>query len=162
MLSWLQTFRASPSSNAEDERAACSASGLLELLDPGELVRSSQEFQQWVMSRWPGAAWHRELPASGLVQTPQGSRRIEGVIDLLLEAPEGVVLIDHKSYPGRRSTWLDKAREYAPQLATYAEVLRMAGRAVLSQWVSFPVAGGVVEVIGAAGAGPAASGETHR
>jgi hypothetical protein len=81
-----------------------------------------------------------------VLATPEGSRCVEGTIDLLLEIDDGVVLIDHKTYPGRKDTWRDKAREYAPQLAAYAQVLGMAGRSVSSQWISFAVTGGVVQI----------------
>ncbi len=120
-----------------------------QLLEPAALVRASDELHRWANGRWPGAKWHREVAVAGVIETEQGHRRIEGTIDLLLELDSGVVLIDHKSYPGRQSTWREKALEYAPQLAAYAEVLRMAGHHVLSQWLSYPVAGGVVEILGA-------------
>jgi len=131
----------------ECARRLLAASTLLSLLDPAALLRSGDQLRAWVDSRWPGATWHRELPISGVLAAAQGQRRIDGTIDLLLEVEGGVVLIDHKSYPGQRSTWCYKAREYAPQLAAYAEVLRMAGRRVLSQWISFAVIGGVVEIM---------------
>ena len=132
-------------------RLACAerllrASQLLELLEPSALIRASDQLRAWIDDTWPGATWHRELPVRAIVATPRGSRRIEGIIDLLLEVPAGVVLIDHKSYPGRRDTWRERAQEYAPQLAAYAQALRMAGRHVLSQWISFVVTGGAVPV----------------
>jgi hypothetical protein len=122
------------------------ASQLLALLDPSDLLRASDNLRAWVKVTWPEAVWHRELPVSGVVPTPRGPRRIDGIIDLLLEVRGGLVLIDHKSYPGRRDTWRAKAREHAPQLAAYAQVLRMAGHDVLSQWISFAVTGGVIQV----------------
>jgi ATP-dependent helicase/nuclease subunit A len=122
------------------------ASELLALIQPDALVLASDRLQTWVAATWPDATWHRELPVSGAIDTPQGTRRIAGVLDLLLELRNGVVLIDYKSYPGRRDTWKDKAREHAPQLAAYTRVLQMAGRDVLSQWLCFPVPGGAIRV----------------
>lgn len=139
-------------------RRLLDAAQLLPLLEPAALVRASDDLRRWATGRWPGAKWRRELPVAGVIETRLGHRRIEGTVDLLLELDAGVVLIDHKSYPGRQSTWREKASEYAPQLAAYAEVLRMAGRHVLSQWLSYPVAGGVVEILSAPALSSAAGG----
>lgn len=130
---------------------------LLALIEPAALVRASDGLRRWANGRWPGAKWRRELPVAGVIETEHGRQRIEGTIDLLLELDSGVVLIDHKSYPGRQSTWREKAQEYVPQLAAYAEVLRMGGHHVLSQWLSYPVAGGVVEILSASTALPSAA-----
>lgn len=130
----------------ECARRLLSASELQQLIRPADLLGAADKLRDWVERSWPGATWHRELPVSAIVETPRGHRRIDGIIDLLLEVPQGVVLVDHKSYPGRRDTWRAKAREYAPQLAAYTEALRMAGTHVLSQWISFAVTGAVVRV----------------
>jgi len=135
-----------PQRRLEVARRLLGASQLLGLLEPHTLLRAGDQLRRWVDSQWPGATWHRELPVCGVIRSAGGQRRIEGTIDLLLELEHGVVLIDHKSYPGARSTWRDKAQEFVPQLAAYAEVLRMVGQTVLSQWISFTVAGGVVQV----------------
>jgi ATP-dependent exoDNAse (exonuclease V) beta subunit len=136
-----------PPQRLELARRLLEAADLLLLLAPDALLRSADQLRRWIDRYWPDAVWHRELPVTGLLSSAAGARRIEGTIDLLLETAGGVVLIDHKSYPGRRSTWRDKAAEYVPQLGAYAAVLRMSGRRVLSQWLSFAVAGGVVEIV---------------
>jgi hypothetical protein len=59
---------------------------------------------------------------------------------------DGAVIVDHKSYPGNPSTWSAKAREFAPQMAAYAHVLRAAGIDVVGQWVHFTVGAGVARV----------------
>jgi len=66
---------------------------------------------------------------------------VKGTIDLLLETADGVVLIDHKSYPGARATWETKAAEFSDQLAAYTEALRSTGRNVLEMWIHFTVGG---------------------
>jgi hypothetical protein len=65
---------------------------------------------------------------------------------ILLEMDDGFVVIDHKTYPGAMSTWRERAAGYGPQLAAYAEALKAAGKPVLAQWVSFAVAGGLIEL----------------
>lgn len=122
------------------------AANLLGLLAPESLVQAGDNLRQWVDAQWPDATWHHEVPITASIATAEGSRRIQGTIDLLLETPDGVVIIDHKTYPGAQTTWTKKALEFAPQLAAYAEALRLAGKTVLGAWVSFAVGGGVVRL----------------
>jgi hypothetical protein len=76
---------------------------------------------------------------TGAVSTATGTRRVQGTIDLLIEASDGVVIIDHKSFPGGVSQLCDKALEFAPQLAAYAHVLTAAGLQVTAMYVHFPL-----------------------
>jgi ATP-dependent helicase/nuclease subunit A len=135
-----------PRQRLERAQRSLAAFQLESMLEPFALLRSGDQLRAWIDASWPTARWHRELPIAGLVETSEGCRRIEGSIDLLLETSDGVVLIDHKSYPGRRDTWPDRALAYAPQLAAYARALQMAGKNVSSQWISFAVTGGAVRV----------------
>jgi ATP-dependent exoDNAse (exonuclease V) beta subunit len=125
-----------------------SAADLLGVLAPQSLLQAGDNLQTWIHSRWPTATWQREVPIAAIIAARTGNRRVSGTIDLLLELPEGVVLIDHKSYPGGRDTWQAKAAEFAPQFAAYAEALRLAGKPVLEHWVSFAIAGGAVRMVG--------------
>jgi len=59
---------------------------------------------------------HRELPVFSRI----GDQRASGRVDLLLETAEGFVIIDHKTFPGASDTWVEKASEYAPQLALHS------------------------------------------
>jgi ATP-dependent helicase/nuclease subunit A len=64
---------------------------------------------------------------------------VVGIVDLLLETDEGVVIVDHKTFPGgTEASWRKKALEVAGQLFVYAHVLRQAGRKVLGLWVHLP------------------------
>jgi ATP-dependent exoDNAse (exonuclease V) beta subunit len=72
---------------------------------------------------------------------------ISGWIDLLVETPEGFVLIDHKASPRARSDWEEIALGYSGQLDAYARGITQAtGSPVLSRWIHFGVTGGLVEV----------------
>jgi hypothetical protein len=122
------------------------ASNLVALLAPEALVRAGDQLRAWVESRWPGATWHREVAVTAVVRTPQGMRRLQGTIDLLLETPEGVVVIDHKSFPGGVGQWGAKAGEFAPQLAAYATALAAGGKRVLGLFVHFTIGAGVVRL----------------
>lgn len=122
------------------------ASTLLNVLRPESLLVAGDALRSWVESRWPSAIWHREIPLRAALPSAHGARQIAGIIDLLLELPEGVILIDHKSYPGRVESWPAKAAEYAPQFAAYSEALTLCGKAVLEHWVHFTLGGGAVRL----------------
>jgi ATP-dependent helicase/nuclease subunit A len=112
------------------------------------LLAASDAFRAYIDGRWPGAAWHREVPIQAWLDTEHGARRIDGSIDLLLQTGAGYVIIDHKSFPGRQDQWAERALGYAPQLFTYAKAIRMTGAEVLAMVVHFTVGGGIVEVAG--------------
>jgi ATP-dependent helicase/nuclease subunit A len=116
------------------------------LLTADSLLCAGDRLRAWVDSQFPGALWHREYPVTGVIATPGGARRVQGTIDLLLETAGGVVVVDHKSYPGGADRWKDKAREFAPQLGAYAHVLAAAGKSVIGMYVHFTIGGGVVRV----------------
>jgi hypothetical protein len=88
------------------------------------------------------------MPIEGIVASAQGERRVSGVIDLLLETDEGVVIVDHKTFPGRsEGAWRKKCREFVAQVAAYGRMVEDAGLgAPRSTWVHLPVGGGVVEI----------------
>ncbi len=118
------------------------ASGVLALFKPESLLDAGDSLRKALDARYPGATWRREVPVTAWLPTPDGERRIEGAIDLLLETPEGVVLIDHKTFPGGGEARLrEKAAGYGAQFAAYARALEAAGEKVLGGWVHFAVSG---------------------
>lgn len=139
-------FENTASERAELARTILAKEGLDTVFDGVHLVSASDALRAFVRQRWPDAQWHREIPIRATVDTPHGARSIQGVLDLLLETSRGVVVVDHKSFPGRSNEWRDRALEYAPQLQLYALALQTAGYPVLGRWVHFTVGGGAVEV----------------
>jgi ATP-dependent exoDNAse (exonuclease V) beta subunit len=122
---------------------------LLQAVSAEALVEAGDRLRGFVEERWPGAVWHREVAIEARVETARGDRRVTGIIDLLLETPNGYVLFDHKTFPGRgEAAWRAKVEEFLPQFAAYAAALRMRGAEtrVLSAWVHLPAGGGMVEV----------------
>jgi ATP-dependent helicase/nuclease subunit A len=120
--------------------------GLAGAFEPDVAIAASDALRAFVAERWSDAKWHREIPVSAFVDTEHGKRRIAGSIDLLLETPDGYVIIDHKSFPGRASEWEERALGYAPQLMTYAKAIEIAGAKVAGMFVHFLIGGGIVEI----------------
>jgi len=147
-------FAADSSELATAARIECAtlqveAAELTNVIEPAWLVRAGDQLRAWIARRWPVARWLREYPVSATIQTSDGARRVDGTIDLLLETPDGVVLIDHKTFPGTRAAWAEKVGEHGAQLNAYARILEMAGLTVLGKWLHFPIGAGVIQVLDA-------------
>jgi ATP-dependent helicase/nuclease subunit A len=102
------------------------------------LVKAGKRFEAWVQQHMPGATWHAEVPVTG--PRPEGGQWI-GAIDLLLETPDGLVVVDHKSADYAPEGWGEKALEHSGQIAAYAW-LAGAERG----YIHLPLGGGVVRV----------------
>jgi len=124
------------------------AYGLTAALRPEACVEISDRLQAWQEAAYPGAECLTEVPLSGSVETASGPRTLIGYADLVLDTPDGLVLVDHKCYPPEDEALLrQNAEGYAPQLLSYATLLEMAtGRKVIATLIHFPLAGSVIEV----------------
>src|SRR5690606_3993265 len=101
-------------------------------------------FQAWIAARWPGCPVHVEVPVEA--DGPNGTR-IRGRIDLLVEAHDGWVLLDHKSNPGGAARDEDLVAEHGPQLESYGHALLAAtGKPVSQRWLYLPVAARAVRL----------------
>ena len=90
-----------------------------------------------------GREIRREWPLSFKL----GPLEIHGAGDLVLETPNGYVVIDYKTFPGRESELIEKARSFAAQLVAYRMALEKAtGIPVLNTWIHFPISGYLVNV----------------
>lgn len=125
------------------------ANDLSGVIAPAALLDASDSLRNWVERRWPAARWRREVTIETVLASAAGERRVSGAIDLLLETPEGRVLIDHKTFPGATEpAWRARVRSFLPQMAAYAEALsRMDDRPVVACWVHLPIGGGMVEIV---------------
>ena len=118
--------------------------GVSAALQPSEMVRASDALRAWIDQHHPDAHWRREWPIQHRLEA---GTILRGQVDLVLETPRGLVVIDHKSFPGSRGDALERAKSYAPQLAAYASALAAAGDApILGAFVNLPVLGWMVEV----------------
>lgn len=101
-------------------------------------------FQAWIGARWPGCPVHVEVPIEA--DGPNGTR-IRGRIDLLVEAHDGWVLLDHKSNPGGAARDDDLVAAHGPQLESYGHALLAAtGMPVSQRWLYLPVAARAVRL----------------
>jgi ATP-dependent exoDNAse (exonuclease V) beta subunit len=90
----------------------------------------------------------RLLPEWPIEAVLANGQRLVGSIDLLVDTPEGWVIIDHKSFPGNHEQQKPKAIEYSGQLAAYRQALEIAtGQAVINQWIHFVVEQELVELV---------------
>lgn len=92
---------------------------------------------------WPGAGWRTEVPVHGRL----GLQRISGRIDLLVDAPSGAVIIDHKAFPGAFDQWTARALAHAPQLSLYRRMVEEAtGVPVRGCFIHMPVVGTLIDL----------------
>jgi hypothetical protein len=64
-----------------------------------------------------------------------------------LETPAGLVIIDHKSFPGSKDRRQERAISHAPQLALYREaVAKATGKSVIATITHMPVVGDWMEL----------------
>jgi ATP-dependent helicase/nuclease subunit A len=89
------------------------------------------------------APHHKEI----FVAAPVGDRVIEGYVDLLIEAPEGLIVVDYKTDSARTEGEIDeKLAAYELQGASYAVVLEaVTGRRVVDCRFVFCRSNGAIE-----------------
>ncbi len=122
-------------------------SGVQALFDAQVLLDAGDALKAAIDARYPGATWLRELPVTAWFSTPDGERRLDGAIDLLLETAGGVVIVDHKTFRGGREDALrDHAEGFGAQIAAYARALEAAGKHVVGAWIHFAIGGTLVEM----------------
>lgn len=119
------------------------AHGASACLRTPDLVSIFDKFTAYIRNRWPGAKTRREWPLS----FKMGSLELHGAADLVLETPDGYVIVDHKTFPGGQGALLEKAKSFAAQLIAYQTALEQATKIpVLSTWIYFPISGYLVDV----------------
>jgi ATP-dependent exoDNAse (exonuclease V) beta subunit len=125
--------------------AAMQRFGLAEALGEDEVLECARRLHECLSTNFAPQALYVEWPVDGFFDNGQ---RLHGWIDLLVDTEAGWILVDHKSFPGSREEWPERALAYSGQLQAYkTAVQRATSRRVLSQWIHFPVSGGLVEVV---------------
>lgn len=115
----------------------------------GDQIKNEDVLQ--MVERFRACLGQQFQPKQVLVEIPIATtnelgQRTEGFIDMLAETGNGWILIDHKSFPGKRSEWSTEAASYSGQLALYRDALKTLKLPVVSMWIHFAVGGGLVEV----------------
>ncbi|WP_405027371.1 hypothetical protein [Lysinibacillus boronitolerans] len=85
---------------------------------------------------------YKEFP----IHLKLNNQKAFGLIDYLIELPNGWVIIDHKTFPGHEDLWGDRAVSHLPQLQIYAHALEVASKKpVLEAWIHMPIVGKMVQ-----------------
>ena len=134
--------------DASEESRITMAKGLLdrwgvaESIPLEDMLEASDRLYGFIKENYPAAKVLHEWPI--MLRNDQ-NQLMQGWIDLLLELPDGYVIIDHKSYPG--SDGAEHAKQYAPQLAVYKEAVEKAtGKPVLEQLIHMQMIGQVFKL----------------
>ncbi|MDX8396923.1 MAG: UvrD-helicase domain-containing protein, partial [Mariprofundaceae bacterium] len=107
-----------------------------------DMLTASDRLQLFLSDTYPNA---KVLPEWPMAMVLENNQRMQGWLDMLLELPEGYVVIDHKSYPGGNAA--EHAKQYAPQLAVYKKAVELAtGKPVLKTLIHMPLVGEVFDV----------------
>jgi hypothetical protein len=113
-------------------------------IEPSDVLEVASRLWRWIDARFTGARLHREWPV--LSRTPAGTV-MSGTADLVITTPTGIVVIDHRTFPGMDAVAVERAMGYSGQLAAYSTAICAAtGTPPASTWIHFPVLGQVVEV----------------
>lgn len=113
-------------------------------VDKDAVCTQTSAFQAWIAKRWPDCPVYVEVPIEA--DGPNGTR-IRGRIDLLVELPDGWILVDHKSNPVGSARYDDLIALHGPQLESYGHALLSAtGKPVSQRWLYFPVAARAVRL----------------
>lgn len=116
----------------------------------GDQRRGVGQGQQRIEPRRYGEVAGFPLRLKLLLEMAQSLEIIERVlprIDLLVEEPNGWVLLDHKSNPGGAARDEDLAAKHGPQIESYGHALLSATGKPMSQgWLYLPVAARAVRL----------------
>jgi ATP-dependent exoDNAse (exonuclease V) beta subunit len=116
--------------------------GVLDAMDPADIVAAGQRLTDFIRQRYPEHKAVREWPVT--IRNEKG-QILQGWIDLLLETPDGYVIIDHKDYPGQNAE--ERVRIYIPQMTAYQSAVEQAtGRPVIETLLHMPISGQILRL----------------
>lgn len=119
-----------------------------EIPNSKEIIKAWDNLESWLMDNFGN-------PLPILHECPfayeEDGLTVNGTIDLVWDTPEGAVLIDYKTFPGKKESILSPedshyAGKYSGQFSCYRKALEKSGRKVLAQLVYYPVAGCIVKM----------------
>jgi ATP-dependent exoDNAse (exonuclease V) beta subunit len=120
------------------------ANGVSGFVSTNELVSQMGAFLDWCQSRYGDAPMLAEHPVEMVMENGQW---VVGQIDLLIDTPEGWVLIDHKASMKAEESFPELAAGYSGQLGMYRQALESAtSKKVIESWLYLPILGKVIRV----------------
>ncbi len=112
-------------------------------LSADTLLQRSESWINWQKLHFKPTETRRKWPLS----YPRGDQRFETTLDLLLDTPGGIVLIQNSGFAGQGEACKKKAQGLAPWLALSREGLQVAlNRPDIRTYVHFVCAGVVIEL----------------
>ena len=118
--------------------------GVADCVSALAVLKQVNAMHDWISSMWPRAVAYAEYPVQSVLDSGQV---LNGRLDLLLDAGDGWVLIDHKSSQLAPDHWAQLADEYGAQMEAYRHAIaRASEREVKEMWLFLPVAGGAIKV----------------
>ncbi|MDL2323136.1 UvrD-helicase domain-containing protein [Bacteroidales bacterium OttesenSCG-928-A17] len=119
------------------------------IVDINSVLRSIQNLYDYLTAQYgKPVVVHLEYPFINA----RGGQIVRGSIDMVWKTEQGCVIVDYKSFPGKRDNITDPsdkhyAGNYAAQLAEYVNVIQVAGETVLDALVFYPVQGRIVKML---------------
>lgn len=112
------------------------------LIDIPWLHNAIQSLYQYINKTYPESIIHKELPIQSI---DSNGTLINGYIDMLVELPLGLIIIDHKTFASRiysKESYFKKAKEYSGQLDLYGHVISKSfEKPIINQMVFFIMEG---------------------
>ena len=120
------------------------ANGVKHSVDIDILLDQITSFLNWCESRYGKVSMLAEYPIEMVNENEQW---VNGQIDMLIDTPEGWILIDHKASKKSEESFQDLASTYSGQLAMYCKAIEAAtNKKVLERWLYLPILGKSIKV----------------
>ncbi len=138
----VDTYDLPPARQAEVASGLLRRWGVEQAISPDDLLVAGNKLKSFIETNYHEAKILREWPIS--LRNSQ-NQRVQGWVDIILELPEGYVVIDHKSYSGKNPQ--EYVKKYAPQLTLYKDAIEKAtGKKVIKTLLHLPLLGLVLAV----------------
>lgn len=124
-------------------RMLIESNGVAGSIEPGKLIDQVRKFFEWCDKRYGNARMLAEHPVEMVMENGQW---VVGQIDLLIDTPDGWVLIDHKASMKPEETYPDLVMTYSGQLNMYNSALRAGQSIVREIWLYIPIQGKAIQL----------------
>jgi len=130
--------------NTTQIKALLNSYDVVNAIDPDLLTGQIAAFFTWCEKRH-GIA--RLLPEHSVEMVTPNGQYLVGQIDLLIDLPQGWILIDHKASTKSEAALSNLANSYSGQLNAYITAIEAStNRDVAETWLYFPIAGKAARV----------------